>query len=134
PGATTEVVDDYIARREAARDAGQPLPMFPVSTGVSGFTRVASIKSEARIDDGTVFAREAVAILRPAPRKAVTYLAWRQPPVPLTDHAPGKPSPESSRRCWSPQPPPTPPVPRPPARASPISGAGDEARSCACCR
>jgi hypothetical protein len=98
PGATTEVVDDYIARREAARDAGQPLPLFPVSTGVSGFTMVASIKSEARIDDGTVFAREAVAILRPAQRKAVTFLAWRQPPAPLADDAAGNSSQESSKR------------------------------------
>lgn len=98
PGATTAVVDDYIARREAARDAGQPLPMFPISTGISGFTMVASIKSEARIDDGTVFEREAVAILRPAPRKAVTFLAWRQPPAALADDAPVNPSPESSNR------------------------------------
>jgi hypothetical protein len=72
--------------------------MFPVSTGISGFTMVASIKSEARIEDGTVFAREAVAILRPAQRKAVTFLAWRQPPVPLADDAAGNPSQESSKR------------------------------------
>jgi hypothetical protein len=45
-----------------------------------------------------VFAREAVAILRPAPRKAVTFLAWRQPPAALADDAPVNPSPESSNR------------------------------------
>jgi general secretion pathway protein K len=79
PGVTTEVVDEYIARREAARAQGQPLPAFPQSGGVSaGYTMVATIRSEARLADGTIFAREAVAVLRPAPRRAVTYLAWRE--------------------------------------------------------
>ncbi|HUQ27893.1 MAG TPA: hypothetical protein VM051_04835 [Usitatibacter sp.] len=79
PGGTTELVDEYIARREAARAAGQPLPVFPFSQGVAaGYTMVASIRSQARLDDGTVFVREAVAVLRPAPRKPVTFLAWRE--------------------------------------------------------
>ena len=80
PGVITEQVDDYIARREAARAAGQPLPAF-VQAGVaatSGYTMVATVRAEARLDDGTVFAREAVAVLRPAPRKPVTFLAWRE--------------------------------------------------------
>jgi general secretion pathway protein K len=78
PGVTTEVVDEYIARREAARAQGQPLPAFPQSGATSaGYTMVATIRSEARLADGTIFAREAVAVLRPAPRKAVTFLAWR---------------------------------------------------------
>jgi general secretion pathway protein K len=98
PGATTEMVDDYISRREAARAAGQPLPMFPQSVGTSGFTMIASIRSEAKLDDGTVFAREAVAILRPAPRKPVTFLAWRQMPAALATDAPVNPPPESSPR------------------------------------
>ncbi len=98
PGATTEMVDDYLGRREAARVAGQPLPIFPQVFSASGFTMVASIRSEARLDDGTVFAREAVAILRPAPRKPVTFLAWRQPPAALAPDAPANPSPQSSSR------------------------------------
>ena len=66
---TSDVVDQYIARREAALDAGQPLPVFPqAGSYASGYTMVASVRSEARLDDGTVFAREAVALLRPAPR------------------------------------------------------------------
>jgi general secretion pathway protein K len=79
PGATTEMVDEYIARREAARAAGQPLPVFSAMPTATGFTMVASIRSEAHLEDGTAFVREAVAILRPAPRKPVTFLAWRQP-------------------------------------------------------
>jgi general secretion pathway protein K len=96
PGATTEMVDEYLSRREAARAAGQPLPVFPQVFGASGFTMVASIRSEARLDDGTLFAREAVAILRPAPRKPVTFLAWRQPPAALAGDAPANPATPSS--------------------------------------
>ena len=80
PGVTTEQVDNYIALRETARAAGQPLPAF-VQAGVaatSGYTMVATVRAEARLDDGTVFAREAIAVLRPAPRKPVTFLAWRE--------------------------------------------------------
>ncbi len=98
PGVTTEMVDEYIVRREAARAAGQPLPAFPLASTVAGFTMVASIRSEARLDDGTVFTREAVAILRPAPRKPVTFLAWRQAPAALAGDAPVNPSPDSSTR------------------------------------
>lgn len=78
PGVTTEMVDEYIARRETARAQGQPLPAFPQAGATSGYTMVATIRSEARLADGTIFAREAVAVLRPAPRKAVTFLAWRE--------------------------------------------------------
>jgi len=49
---------------------------------------VASIRSQTQLDDGTAFVREAVAILRPAPRRPVTFLAWRQLPVPLASDAP----------------------------------------------
>jgi general secretion pathway protein K len=98
PGATTEMVDDYIVRRETARATGQPLPGFPVAGNITGFTMVAAIRSEASLDDGTVFVREAVAILRPAPRKAVTFLAWRQPPAAPTPDAPANPTPESNPR------------------------------------
>jgi general secretion pathway protein K len=79
PGLTSDVVDDYITRREAARDQNLPLPILP-QAGIytSGGTLVMSMRSEARLDDGTVFAREAVAVLRPTPRRAVTFVAWRE--------------------------------------------------------
>jgi general secretion pathway protein K len=78
PGVTTGLVDEYIARREAARAAGQPLPAFTSGGAGAGYTMVATVRSEARLEDGTVFAREAVAVLRPSPRKPVTFLAWRE--------------------------------------------------------
>ncbi|HEY4999689.1 MAG TPA: hypothetical protein VII36_11120, partial [Usitatibacter sp.] len=79
PGMTSDVVDQYLAQREAARAQGLPLPPFPQagSFGAS-YTMVSSVRSVARLDDGTVFAREAVVLLRPTPRKIVTYLAWRE--------------------------------------------------------
>jgi general secretion pathway protein K len=98
PGATTEMVDDYIMRRENARALGQPLPGFPIAGNISGFSMVASIRSEASLDDGTVFVREAVAILRPAPRKAVTFLAWRQPPAAPAADVSANPATDSNPR------------------------------------
>ena len=79
PGVTTEAVDEYLVRREAARAQGQPLPPFPQAGAYSAsYTMVATVRSEARLEDGTVFAREAVVLLRPTPRKVVTYVAWRE--------------------------------------------------------
>jgi general secretion pathway protein K len=99
PGATTELVDDYMARRETARAAGQPLPIFPYSQGVAaGYTMVASIRSTVRLDDGTVFARDAVAVLRPAPRKPVTFLAWRESTAALPEASPVNPTPANTQQ------------------------------------
>ncbi|MGZ5593859.1 MAG: general secretion pathway protein GspK [Usitatibacter sp.] len=79
PGVNSETVDQYIALREAAREQGLPLPPFPQAGAyTSSYTMVASVRSEARLDDGTVFAREAVVLIRPTPRKVATYVAWRE--------------------------------------------------------
>ena len=88
PGLTSDVVDDYIARRNDAIAQGLPPPPLP-QAGVyaSGMSPVMNVVSVARTDDGVVFAREAVALLRPAPGRPVTYLAWRESTAP-------KPAPE----------------------------------------
>jgi general secretion pathway protein K len=79
PGTTAEVVDAYLAQREDARANGQPLPAFPQAGAFgAGYSMVLTIHSEARLDDGTVFTREAIALLRPAPHKPVTFVAWRE--------------------------------------------------------
>jgi general secretion pathway protein K len=97
PGVTPEVVDDYIARREDARANGQPLPAFPQAGGfASGNSLVLSVTSEARLEDGTFFARDAVALMRPVPRKPVTFVAWREgtpAPPPRPADAAGAPPP-----------------------------------------
>jgi general secretion pathway protein K len=79
PGLTPEVVDEYVARREDARSQGLPIPPLPqAGSGGTGATMAATIIADARLDDGTVFVREAVALLRPVPRRPVTFVAWRE--------------------------------------------------------
>lgn len=79
PGVTSQIVDEYLAQREAALAQGLPLPILREAASFNtGLTMAATIRSEARLEDGTVFAREAVALLRPTPRKPVTFLAWRE--------------------------------------------------------
>ena len=83
PGIAPEQVDAFIARREEARAARLPPPAFPeagaYASAPSG--QVTTIRSEAHLPDGTVFVRDAVALLRPVPRRPVTYLAWRSAPT-----------------------------------------------------
>ena len=79
PGLTSEIVDDYIARRDAALAAGEPPPTLPQAGAfASGTSSVLNVRSRAHGEDGTIFDREAVVLLRPVPRKPVTYLAWRE--------------------------------------------------------
>jgi general secretion pathway protein K len=88
PNMTPQVVDEYIAQREAARQAGQPLPPFPQAGALAaGTSMIASIRSEARMEDGVSFMREAAALLRPAPRRPVTFIAWRESTAALPQNA-----------------------------------------------
>ena len=99
PGLNAEMVDQYIERREDARKQGQALPSLPQAAAyTTGNTMVATIRAQARLEDGAVFTREAVALLRPVPRKPVTFVAWREstdgapiaaPPSQPTDQAAG---------------------------------------------
>jgi general secretion pathway protein K len=93
PGITSEVVDQFIARRDDARKQNLPLPMLPQAASFSASnSMIATIRAESRLDDGVVFAREAVAIMRPVPRKPVTFVAWREttsaPPEAADPNAP----------------------------------------------
>jgi general secretion pathway protein K len=79
PGITSDVVDQFLARREDARKQGLPLPVLTQAASLAASnSMVATIRAEARLDDGTVFSREAVAVLRPVPSKPVTFVAWRE--------------------------------------------------------
>jgi general secretion pathway protein K len=92
PGVTAQIVDAYIARREQARAAGEPLPAFPEAAGyTANITPTASIRAEARLDDGTIFVRDAVALLRPTPRRPVTFVAWRESTAPKLVEAQNEP-------------------------------------------
>jgi len=83
PGITTEVVDDFIARREAAIATAQPLPTLPQAGAfATGISPVLNIRSMAQNEDGTYFSREAVALMRPVPGKPVTFVSWRESTAP----------------------------------------------------
>jgi len=98
PGLTPEIVDEYIAQREAARMNGDPLPALPQAGAyATGSSMVVSIRSEAQLDDGTYFAREAVALLRPAPRKPATFLSWSE-----STAMPAQPTPQPAQAAAQP--------------------------------
>jgi general secretion pathway protein K len=83
PGVTPEIADEYIQRRADALAAGQPPPAFPQGAAFAGGSAmITNVRSEARLEDGTYFAREAVALLRSAPRKPVTFVMWRESTAP----------------------------------------------------
>jgi general secretion pathway protein K len=83
PGLTSDIVDAYIAQRTDALAQGlPPPPLTQAGAYASGMSPVMNVKAVARSEDGTIFAREAVALLRPTPRKPVTYLAWRESTAP----------------------------------------------------
>ena len=89
PNVTPQAVDDYIAQREAARAAGQPLPPFSYAGALAaGTSMIATIRAEARTDDGVSFMREASALLRPVPHRPVTFVAWRESTAALPESNP----------------------------------------------
>ena len=80
PGVTAEQVDTFIAQREAARAANQPIPLFPAAQRFAGaaFNLAFSLRADARLEDGTVFVREAVVQVLPDPKRPFAFLAWKE--------------------------------------------------------
>ena len=79
PNMTPEIVDAYIAQREAARASGQPAPPLPqavgfVSIGTAGF----HVNATIRMPDGVTFVREVVVQPTGNPKRPLQYLAWRE--------------------------------------------------------
>jgi len=90
PNATPETVDAYLAQRQAALAAKQPVPQYPPAQAyMSGAIPVWRVRTDATLVDGVTFAREAV--LRPSadPQRPMIALAWleplRAPPPPPTN-------------------------------------------------
>jgi len=100
PGITPEVVDAYLARREEALANRRPAPPMaeagPYASPPSA--QVTSIRTEAKLEDGTVFVRDAVALLRPVPRRPVTFLAWRVAPTVEAEPADEEPGAEPAKK------------------------------------
>ncbi len=78
PGATADIVDTYIAQRDAALSAKQPPPAFPVAGVAAGTLNLWRIRAEVTTPDGVTFAREAV--IRPGAdrRHVLSILEWKE--------------------------------------------------------
>lgn len=89
PGVTPEIADQYIAQRAQALLEKQPPPPLPQAALLNaGASMIATIRAEARTEEGVSFTREAAALLRPAPRRPVTFIAWRESTAGEADVAP----------------------------------------------
>lgn len=76
PGATSEIVDNYIAQRAEALATKMPPPPFPVTGPMSGAINLWRIHAEVTMDDGVKFVREAV--IRPGDqRRLLTVMEWQ---------------------------------------------------------
>lgn len=79
PGVNPALVEQYVLQRQSLLDANQKVPEFAgagaFATASAG-TLVYSARSEAKMTDGTVFVRQAVARISPDPKRPVTVLAW----------------------------------------------------------
>ena len=79
PGVTDAHVDDYLAQREAARNARLPIPVFAPAQNFQSFRNgVVTIRAEAQAEDGSAFVREAVALRLPNPKRSYTFLRWQE--------------------------------------------------------
>jgi general secretion pathway protein K len=79
PGVNAGIVEQYLAQRLTLIATGQPPPAFagagPFGSGPSGLSAY-MVRSEAKMADGTVFVRKAVARLAQDPKRPITLLAW----------------------------------------------------------
>jgi general secretion pathway protein K len=79
PGVSAELVKQYLQQRSDALAAGQQAPPFAFADTYAAVPGAAySVRSEARMADGTTFVREAVARLGQDPRRPVMVLAWNE--------------------------------------------------------
>jgi general secretion pathway protein K len=100
PGATTEMVDEYILRRDEALASGYPVPPFPPAQGFpAGAGPVWRIRAQATAADGVTFVREAVVRATADPRRPFYALLWSEgerpavrPPAPAEAAAATPPS------------------------------------------
>ncbi len=79
PGINPAMVDQYLAQRQGMLATEQkPLPFVGAGAFASGSTGIPvyTARCEAKLPDGTVFVRSAVARLAQDPRRPVTVLGW----------------------------------------------------------
>ena len=92
PGATDVLVDAYIAQREQARAGKLPIPQFvqavPYSSFANGIVIVRAVASGGEGNEGSTFAREAVVMRLPTPKRPYTFLRWKEGSVDIIADAP----------------------------------------------
>ncbi len=79
PGVNPEMVDQFMSQRQSAIALQQSVPIFfgagPFAGGPA-VVPVYAVRSEAKMADGTVFVRKAVARITRDPKRPVVLLAW----------------------------------------------------------
>ena len=80
PDVGSAQVDDYIALRNQSLASGQPPPPFPAGAAFmsAAVDSVIDIHAEARMPDGAVFVREAVAIRSGETKRPVAFQLWKE--------------------------------------------------------
>jgi general secretion pathway protein K len=89
PGATPELVDQYLQQREDAIAANLPVPPFPPAQGfATGPSPLWRIRAEVAMPDGVTFVREAVVRATADPRRPFFALVWSEGDRPALAAAP----------------------------------------------
>ena len=104
PGTSTEMVDEYIQRREEALASGLPAPPFlPAQGFLAGAGPVWRVRAQATAPDGVTFVREAVVRATADPRRPFYALLWSE------GERPPLRAPASADAAAAPPPPPSTP-------------------------
>jgi general secretion pathway protein K len=80
PGADPAQVDAYFEQRRQSLADGQTPPPFPAGAAFTSaaINSVINVRAEARMADGAVFVREAVAHRSGEAKRPVAFLAWKE--------------------------------------------------------
>ena len=79
PGLSDEVIDTYIAARDAARANKQPIPTLPANRFRSfSAGLVTRVRADAVTPEGVKFSREAVVRRNNDPKRAIAFLSWKE--------------------------------------------------------
>jgi general secretion pathway protein K len=108
PGATPEIVDEYVTRRDEALASDLAVPPFPPAQGyAANAVPVWRIRAEAVRPDGVTFVREAVVRATADPRRPFYALLWTEGAQASAPDAPASaaasaPAPDGSSRPAAP--------------------------------
>ena len=89
PGATAEMIDDYVTRRDEAILQDVPAPPFPPAHAyLTGAVPVWRVQAQVVAPDGVTFVREAVVRATADPRRPFYALLWSEGERPPPSEAP----------------------------------------------